>query len=284
MLTLNDLFYQPKSHNLLGYILHARNSIGLRDVWKKLTPDGNKHDFLKRLKSLCINLIPLDDSKKMLNKDLNYSDNSSDLFNLFLIIDIAKFLPFEGRKAIPYDFSKITLENWSIEHIFPQNDRDLKRIDVLAKDDLKILKELFPKGIEDMIIEDEDKKETTSALFKKIKENDEDFGIDNDELEALVYLLENKASDLHKLGNLALLPKGINSSLSNHFFDRKRKIIVEKVSIGNFVPFHTYDVFSKLIIKNETSLHVWSKADITEHEEYIHDKIDSITNYLNPTD
>ena len=103
-------------------------------------------------------------------------------------------------------------------------------------------------------------------------------------MEALGYLLENKASDLHKLGNLALLPQGINSSLSNHFFDRNRKIIVEKVSAGDFVPFHTYDVFSKLIIENQTSLHVWSRDDILKHEEYINNQMTNIMYYLSTKD
>ena len=72
----------------------------------------------------------------------------------------------------------------------------------------------------------------------------------------------------------------MNSSLSNDFFDKKRNIIVEKVSNGKFVPYHTYDVFSKLIIDNHTSLHVWSKNDIIEHEKYINTKMKELFNYL----
>ena len=284
MLTLNDWFYEPELHNLLGYILHARNSNELRNVWNKLNPLSNKQDILKKLKSICINLLPLDESKEKLNKELNYSDHKQDLFNLFLAIDVAKFLPIINHKAVSYDFSKITLDNWSIEHIFPQNEKDLKQIDVLGKFDLKMLKEVLSEDIGKMDIEYESKTETILALYNKIQQNDTEFEIDNEELEALGYLLENKASDLHKLGNLALLPQGINCSLSNHFFDRKRKIIVEKVSAGDFVPFHTYDVFSKLIIENQTSLHVWSRADILKHEEYINNQMTNIMYYLNPKD
>jgi hypothetical protein len=86
---------------------------------------------------------------------------------------------------------------------------------------------------------------------------------------------------LHRLGNLALLQHGINAGLSNHFFDGKRKKIVDRVSMGQFVPFHTYDIFSKLIIPGETGLHVWSKSDITIHENYIKDRIAEIIKYFN---
>ncbi len=73
----------------------------------------------------------------------------------------------------------------------------------------------------------------------------------------------------------------MNSSLSNHFFNEKRKIIVKKVSNGEFVPFHTYDVFSKLIIESDASLHVWSRADIQKHQDYIIAQVEKINEYLN---
>ena len=86
---------------------------------------------------------------------------------------------------------------------------------------------------------------------------------------------------MHKLGNLALLEQGMNSGLSNHYFDGKRKIIVLKVSNGEFVPYHTYDVFSKLIIETNTGMLVWSKNDIMKHEDFIKSQMKSIVNYLN---
>ena len=73
----------------------------------------------------------------------------------------------------------------------------------------------------------------------------------------------------------------MNSSLSNYFFNEKRKIIVKKVSLGHFVPFHTYDIFSKLIIDSDSSLHVWSNSDIQKHQQYINAHIADIINYFN---
>ncbi len=281
MLTLNDWYFEPEEHNLLGFILHTKSSIGLTNLWSEFSNCGNKREFLTLLKNNCKRIIPFDYSNNGIKKDLNYVDNVSDLFNLFLIIDIAKFLPIDGRKAIPYDFGKIFVENWSIEHIYPQNEKDMRRLTNLTKADMFILKELFTEELQNFEIEDENKRQITLDLLDKIRSSDQGFTINDDERKALVYLLENKANDLHKLGNLCLLPQGINSSLSDHFFDRKRTIIVQKVSDGNFVPFHTYDVFSKLIIGNDTNLYVWSRSDLLKHEEYINCQINKIVDYLN---
>jgi len=204
------------------------------------------------------------------------------LFNIFIILDLIKFLPINGRNQKSYDFGLINKENWSIEHIFPQNPDEFKNTNSFSKEDLSILKEILPDTIskDDLNIEYDDEKENIVDFFNKIKKAKEQCPINESEKLALKYLLANNTSELHKIGNLALLELGMNSSLSNNFFDKKRDIIVEKVSNGKFVPYHTYDVFSKLIIENHTSLHIWSKSDINEHEEYIKTKMQELFNYL----
>ena len=281
MLTLNDWFGEPEICNLLGYVLHAKKDSEIKNIWIKLDSCKTKTEVLQMLKSLCKDLLPLNDAKEEL-QELNYEDFESELFKLFLMLDVAKFMPIGNRKAVPYDFGQISSNNWSIEHIFPQNAKDFKNVNSLSDADLAIIKELLPSDFEELGVEEEDKKETIFTLFNKIKEAVNECQIGNDERDNLEYLLGKIAGDLHKLGNLALLQRGMNLGLSNHFFDGKRNIIVRKVSEGQFVPYHTYDVFSKLVIETGTGLHVWSKADIAKHEEYIKDQIKSILNYLNP--
>lgn len=213
---------------------------------------------------------------------MNYEDSVDELFNLFLLLDIAKFLPIGTRNASHYDFSKISLDNWSIEHIFPQNAKDFKNVNILGEADLLIINELLPDNIDEISVDDEDNKEKILALHRKIKQSKNECHIEEEERDFLQLLFEKKAGDLHRPGNLALLQQGMNSGLSNHFFDGKRKKLVQKVSEGKFVPFHTYDIFSKLVIDTNTGLHVWSKADIEKHEDYIKDQMIFIISYLNP--
>lgn len=278
MLTLNDWYSEPELCNLLGYSLHAGKSKGIQSIWKDLHSVTSKVELLQRLKKITMVLLPIDTKKKLL--ELNYEDSKLELFNLFLMLDVAKFLPIGNRKVARYDFGKILSEDWSIEHIFPQNLGDLKKLKILREVDLNLLRELMPKEFKDLTIEDGDKKKVLQKLFNKIQK-DKECKIEDEERELLNYLLEKNTGDLHKIGNLALLEKGMNSGLSNNFFNEKRKIIVRKISLGEFVPFHSYDVFSKLIIEADTSLHVWSKGDIVKHEAYIIKQIQDVINYLN---
>jgi len=151
----------------------------------------------------------------------------------------------------------------------------------LSQEDLQLIKELLPRESKDLVIGDELLIARIQALYEKIIKSTSECSIDQDELKNLNFLISKNAKEIHRLGNLALLDKSLNSGLSNHFFDSKRKIIVQKVSEGKFVPFHTYDIFSKLIIDGQTSLHVWTKDDIDRHETYLKKQVATIVEYLN---
>lgn len=278
MLTLNDWYSEPELCNLLGYILHSKSSLVLQEIWETLGSVSSKANLKKLLKEKALNSLPINE-EGILN-ELNYEDSKRELYNLFLMLDVAKFFPIEDRRPVHYDFGKIKSEKWSIEHIFPQNLGDFKNLKSLSKEDLDILIELLPENANELLAEDEEKTQAILKLYNKMKNSKMDCKIEDSERDDLNYILGKNAGGLHRIGNLALLEKGMNSGLSNHFFDEKRKIIVQKVSSGEFVPYHTYDVFSKLIIETKTGLHVWSKADIEKHEEYIQNQIRKIIDYL----
>jgi hypothetical protein len=278
---LDDWLNIPEIHNLLGFLIHSKSQHSLSNIWTNLQKINTKSEVVKKLKELIRDEIPYNEEDKKL-EELNYHDSKPTLFNIFLILDLIKFLPINGRSQNIYDFELISEENWSIEHIFPQNTEELKNTNSFSKEDLSVLKEILPDDIrrEDINVEDEEETTEIIELFNKIKESEGHCSIDENEKDALKYLLSNNAKELHTIGNLALLELGMNSSLSNNFFDKKRKIIVEKVSKGKFVPYHTYDVFSKLIIENQTGLHIWSKNDIAKHEDYIKTVMEELLNYL----
>jgi uncharacterized protein with ParB-like and HNH nuclease domain len=280
-LILDDWFNIPEIHNLLGFLLHSENNYTLSKIWNEVNGISTKKDIIKILKEMIIKEIPFDESIQSL-KELNYNDNKSELFTVFLSLDIIKCLPINKEVIDFYNFKLINDENWSIEHIFPQNPEDLKNITDFSHKEIDILKELLPDKIneDEISVKDADEKDKIINLLSKIKNTTDKLCIADTEKSALVYLLSKNANDLHRIGNLALLELGINSSLSNNFFDKKRKKIASKVSLGRFVPFHTYDVFSKLIIKEKTNLHIWSRSDILEHEKYINERINELFIYL----
>lgn len=81
---------------------------------------------------------------------------------------------------------------------------------------------------------------------------------------------------------MALLTKSDNSSNKNGMFDKKRQNIARRVSLGSFVPKHTYDVFSKLVSENMTpELNAWTERDIEKHGEWIIKTIAEIKKVFN---
>ena len=279
-LILDDWFSIPEIHNLLGFLLHSKSNYSLSHIWNELKECANKKDVVYKLKELVRKEVPYDEKEKEL-EELNFHDSKNALFNLFLMLDVAKYLPISRNEDF-YNFKLINGGRWSIEHIFPQNPEDLKNIALFSEQDLQILKDLLPQNIDiSLDVEDENEKKKIIALLKKIIGSQNKCIILQEEKEPLAYLLSNNANELHRIGNLSLLELGMNSSLSNNYFDKKRKIIVQKVSDGKFVPFHTYDVFSKLILDSKTNLHIWSKKDIEEHEKYITNRMETLFVYLN---
>jgi len=280
--TLDDWFNIPEIYNLIGFLLHIKSSNNINNIWDKLSICNSKDTIVVELKKIIKEIVAYDFENNKL-KELNYHDSKDDLFNIFMLLDLIKVLPLKNNKEeAKYNFKLISEEAWSIEHIFPQNTDELNKLEYFSEEDLLILKELLPDNIYDYIdIEDEDEIKKIIALYEKIKTSKNKCLIDETEKQALEYIFSKSIKDLHRLGNLTLLETGMNSSLSNNFFEKKRKKIVEKVSKGKFVPLHTYDVFSKLIIRNKTSLHVWSKKDIKSHENFIEIKINELIEYLN---
>lgn len=279
MLKINDLLCDPELNNLLGYLLHSKRGFNISKAWQEIGELQTKSEILSNLKAHCKKLLPWDYDKGEI-EELNYYDDKSKLFDLFILLDICKYLPIGDRKARAYDYSKFVLEKWSIEHIFPQSAKDFKALTSLQPEDLLIIRELLPEAVDILNVEDDEAKEKIISLYEKIRSTDTCCSINTDEREILGQVLTKNAPELHRVGNLALLQSGINSRLSNHFFDNKRKVLVRCVSNGMFVPYHTYDVFSKLIISSETGLHTWSKDDITNHEEYINLQLREVVQYL----
>ncbi|MCE1187628.1 MAG: DUF262 domain-containing HNH endonuclease family protein [Ignavibacteria bacterium] len=279
MLTLDDWYNNYELHNLVGYLIHSKNSDTIESVLQTVNAALHKEEAIAALKEMVLKQLPLNKSNMGI-RDLKYDDSKNDLFNVFLMLDIAKYLPLANQNKAQYSFENLSDENWTIEHIFPQKSDVFRNTGELSEADLLIIKELLPDSFDDIILPDDENKEIARDIFNKIINSQTSVNFDIDEGETFGIMIEKSLPNLHRLGNLALLQKSINSELSNRFFDEKRKRIFNRISNGEFVPVHTYDVFSKLVISSLTGLHVWTKSDIEEHEKYIIQKIENVVEYL----
>jgi hypothetical protein len=82
---------------------------------------------------------------------------------------------------------------------------------------------------------------------------------------------------------MALLSSAVNSALSNGLFNTKRKILIQKINSGSFVPKHTIDVFSKMLeakrdendtkVEFEQDIKIWTEDDAKAHIVWIKNRV-----------
>lgn len=87
---------------------------------------------------------------------------------------------------------------------------------------------------------------------------------------------QEQLDDVHSIDNLALLPGGINSALSNSTFAVKRRELLDRDKRGEYIPLCTRNVFLKYYTTtDDQQLHLWSSVD---RENYL----DAMRNALLP--
>ncbi|WP_342327616.1 DUF262 domain-containing protein [Pedobacter sp. FW305-3-2-15-E-R2A2] len=259
---LQNWLSDPNIYNLIGYILSAK---GTPHTLNNLLPllESPMEELRKELSNLALALIPND------IQELDYRENESQIHSLLLALSI-----FQSKNR--FDFASFSAQNWSLEHIFPQNPAELP--DGLDSADISLLNSLLENRLEDESALQEKfgeiKLTKLNSLRTKMQKNT--CTLDDEEKELLFKVI--RSEKLNTIGNMALLTSSDNSSNSNGMFGKKRHNIVGRISKGSFVPKHTYDVFSKLLSNKMTSdLSVWTENDMSAHQTWIMDKITNLT-------
>lgn len=247
-LTLNDWYINPKIYNLMGFLFVAKASkYNLNSLIGKF--DMSKITLQEELTMYARNLVSTD------IVDLGYGDNNDEIHDLLLSLSV-----FGSDKK--FDFYSFKNNEWSLEHIFPQNPK--KFSPELKQSDISLINSIIGSKLDANDIAD--KSPLRVQLASKLKK--ESCTLNEEELILLCNLLQSKK--INGIGNMALLTKSDNSSNGNGMFDLKRINIANRVSNGRFVPKHTYDVFSKLISdKMNPDLTIWSEKDIDAHAKWI---------------
>ena len=246
-LTLNDWYINPKIYNLMGFLFVAKTSrftlnslIGKSNFSKKAL----EAELIREVRDIISTEI----------SDLSYGDNDDEIHDLLLLLSV-----FGSDKK--FDFYSFKNNEWSLEHIFPQNPK--KFSPELKQADISLINSIVGPKLD---INNTDASSLKVQLASKLKM--ESCTLTEEELSLLCNLLQSKK--INGIGNMALLTKSDNSSNGNGMFDLKRINIANRVSNGRFVPKHTYDVFSKLISdKMNPDLTIWSEKDIDAHAKWI---------------
>lgn len=199
------------------------------------------------------------------NLKLKYGDKL--VFNLLLMLnvnhlnvqaencnDISKQGPIY---KFPFD---VLRDDWDIEHI------DSHTTNPLNSDDDK--REWINVALSDLFnLNDEERNEIINLR-------------DNDKLDkAITKLKELSGEDditedqKNHISNLTLLDAQTNRSYGNSLFVTKRRIIIERMESGQYVPVTTSYVFMKLFDKSGTNRTKWGVNDMKRYHEYICDEL-----------
>ncbi|RRJ86928.1 DUF262 domain-containing protein [Paenimyroides tangerinum] len=205
-------------YHLIGYYVATKNSIEI------LTNKG-KSDLKKVLYKHLYDSLQLGKDRAI--SSLEYGPDNAILNRIFLALNAFPLVYVNGEATINFknhfSFYDFTKNNWSIEHIYPQNPN------VSVADVIKY-KNWFLEKTSDETLKNEI--ESVTIDEKKVP----------DTIQQLI-MLEDVSE--HYIGNLALLEKGNNSTLSNNIFPKKRELLLTMLAKGNFVPQHTINAVSK---------------------------------------
>lgn len=166
-----------------------------------------------------------------------------------------------------FPFELYVKENWSIEHIIPQNPKNITDFEMYKLWYIDLLKYNDNHSYMDIITQFE-QYDNLENLTK-----DKDFKA---KLDKIVVEFEDTT---HKINNLLLLDKNTNSSLGNMLFKDKRVKILRFDKNGKndkgapvFIPIETLNAFNKTFSK-EINIENWMKEDGENYKQSIAERI-----------
>ncbi len=264
---LKNWYEDNELYNLIGYYICTKGKLddilhlGISDLKQRL------YTHLKTTLQL----------KGKQIEQLNYEDDRLFLNIMFLALNVFMLKNDTNNIVIDYsqrfDFHSFRTNNWSIEHIYPQNP-DCSHADY----------EEFYDWFLELKFD-----ERNAPLANKIKKKE---ALTAEELRETVQQNINE----HQLGNLALLTSGTNSALQNYIFPKKRKLLLKLISSGSFVPQHTINAVTKLLhnvdekdpaLSFGNNLTEWNQKDIDSNAQWIintHEQLLRIVNHLTSED
>jgi hypothetical protein len=277
---LKDWHQDAEIHNYLGILRASRTYGGGEKLLNVLTQtetlegSGARFYLRQQVRSLGC-LQPLNTAPDEADTDdwpVTYAqkDHHNLIRDFLLLLNVFPEKTRGPRKHVAFDFASFAGQNWSLEHLFPQNPR--QQFQDLSGEDRKVFLELVAST--DTAASPEEQAALVSYVLSQRPEQEE-------KIAEFEHRLEKATGLLHSLGNMVLLDNRTNSALSNHPFRKKRERIVQKVEQGRFIPPHTFGAFAKLLPKGaDDQLEVWTQNDIRLHRDYLIKQRQQLMTYL----
>ena len=260
--TLDDWFYTPATYNYIGLLSQCGEDITrLIFYYDHMPENATQEDFIDYLKDrikFYLRSIKRDEEGKIVT---SYKDRKN-IYRILLTLNI-HLLNVQNSKLksesdiYKFPFDVLNAQDWDIEHI------DSFHTNALKKDELK------REWIETARSDRKD--------FLSVQEQQEiDQKLENNEYDTVIDLLKKNAGETemdeeikNSIGNLTLLDAETNRSYGNSLFCTKRRIIIDRIKQGVFIPAATQYIFSKFYDDKGTNRSIWAKEDMESYHKYI---------------
>lgn len=222
--------------------------------------------------------------------ELSYEERPADIHRVLLLHNIHQHIFTSEQIRFPFDL--YTKETWSLEHIYAQQSEPLRK----REEQIGFIEEHIATFRQDAFGDD---KETSSLIAElegirsKIQEPEktesERVSLFENTLELITAFEVKHMGDtvpLHGLQNLCLLSRGVNSSLSNRTFARKREVMREIVMTATqeYIPMATRRVFLKYYSASPKDNAYWRREDAEAYMEHICSVCEHYTSPSNAND
>ena len=279
--TYNKLveWYNDKTlYHYIGFLIVTKIK-SIRDILrlsKAKSKDAFKSALKKAIQHELVQKDKQGDGKYDLEK-INYEDNRKECEFILLLFNMMKFLNNTSNNKFPFDLYR--KENWSVEHITPQNPREFKDVGSFIKW-LSSFKKYFDSQEEaenDTLVSqlnevlDSYSGHEEKQLITKVKLESNELVMRDEVVEKITSSL-----DLHSISNLALLDRNTNSALGNLTFIEKREKLL-KIYYSNvdkddvYIPENTKDVFTKAYTSNNESItdEIFGIKDMEDYKTHL---------------
>ncbi len=266
--TLDDWFCSPSIYNYIGLLSQCGEDLCRLVLHFEYMPETMcRDDFEKYLKeriSYYLRGVKVDDEKKLILNTYNKSRDT--IYKLLLTLNI-HLLNEQNQKlesesdVYKFPFDVLSAQNWDIEHV------DSFHTNALKKE--KDKREWIETAMEDR--KDELKDDEVATLQQKLDENALDDAINI--LKKNAQEVEGDEEIKNTIGNLTLLDAATNRMYGNSLFCTKRRVIIERIKQGVFVPIATQYIFAKFFDEKGTNRSIWTKEDMEAYNKYIYEAL-----------
>lgn len=268
-------------YNLIGFLVETQGDGELSKIWKECK--GKSTNIIKEfIRTRVTQTIPQEDViRTMVYKD----GRTKNVLLLFNVLSLMSVIPNPKPNEYKYVFNDkfhfdlYNDEDWDKEHVHATASESLKS----KVEWINWLKDLDEKLVEEKLCEKKNKNKETYLNrikeAKKVKSKDDYADIELTEKEFdimfkdIVDAIEGSEDktdfEQNSIGNIVLLCANINRSGEYKVapFSTKRRIIMERVKNGQFVPLGTQNVFMKVYTPVPGHFYKWEKDDSYDGNE-----------------